>query len=123
MRQLERLNGPKEIMQLCLETGAATFAGTIDYESGYQPEERREWDLYILFMMRHSHYRADGADAHVWWLKRARLQNSVRRVARRGRRAVSQLYRHARAVARSKAKQWWRDLLAQQKLKRMITKN
>ena len=38
MRQLERLNGPKEIMQLCLETGAATFAGTIDYEFGYQPE-------------------------------------------------------------------------------------
>ena len=38
MRQLERLNGPKEIMQLCLETGAATFAGTIDYKSGYRPE-------------------------------------------------------------------------------------
>ena len=38
MRQLERLNDPEEIMLLCLDTGAATFAGTIDYESGYQPE-------------------------------------------------------------------------------------
>jgi hypothetical protein len=70
MRQLERLTDPEEIMQLCLDSGVAQYWGTIDYESGYSAEQRREWDLFILFMVRHIRWPAYAADDHVCWLKR-----------------------------------------------------
>jgi hypothetical protein len=44
--------------------------GTHDYESDYSIEQRREWDLFILFLVRHIRWPSDYADDHVCWLNR-----------------------------------------------------
>ena len=58
VRQLERLSDPEEIMQLCLDSGTAQFMGSLDYELSYGTEQRREWDLFILFLVRHIRWPA-----------------------------------------------------------------
>ena len=68
--KLERTSGPEETMQLCLDSGVATYAGIIDYEFSYGVEQRRQWDLYLLFMVRHIRWPAEYADSNVCWLKR-----------------------------------------------------
>jgi hypothetical protein len=70
IKKVEHLSDPEEIMQVALDSGVATFAGTIDYESGHTVEERREWDVFILFLVRIYRFLAESADGHVCWLKR-----------------------------------------------------
>jgi Protein of unknown function (DUF3102) len=106
-RKLERLTDPEEIMQLCLDSGVADM-GTRDYESDYTAEQRREWDLYILFRVRHTRCRASDADDHVCWLKRRGYKTPSEWMDD----ADGWRRRQGRHIAEP-LKQQWRDLLAQ----------
>jgi hypothetical protein len=111
VKQVERLCDPEEIMQLCLDSGVAQYAGTIDYDEGYDAEQRREWDVFILFMVRHIRWPAYGADEHVCWLKRHHYEVPSEWMGEKGdehRRTTPFL-----ASISDEAKQWWKDLLAQ----------
>jgi hypothetical protein len=83
MKQVEHVTSPEEMMQLCLDSGVAHFMGTIDYEAGYEVEQRREWDLFILYMVRHIGALACDADNHVCWLKRRDYKTPSEWMARR----------------------------------------
>ena len=111
VRQLERLSDPEEIMQLCLDSGTAQFMGILDYKSSYGTEQRREWDLFILFLVRHIRWPAWAADDHVCWLKRrdyATPSEFMGEVGDRDRQKFSWLPKPS-----NEAKQLWKDLLAQ----------
>jgi hypothetical protein len=112
IRKLERLTDPEEIMQLCLDTGTAQFMGYLDYESSYSAEQRREWDVFILFMVRHIRWPASAADDHVCWLKRRSYISPSEWMGEEG---DKDRKKHGRWVPQvsDAAKQWWRDLLAQ----------
>jgi hypothetical protein len=118
VKQLERLTDPEEIMQLCLDSGVAQYGGSLDYEEGYSVEQRREWDLFILFMVRHIRWRAYEADDHVCWLKRNGYQSASEWMGEVGDKDRSKL-----GVSKGgwmsepsdEAKQWWRKMLAETK--------
>jgi Protein of unknown function (DUF3102) len=110
MRQLERLTDPEEIMQLCLDTGAAQFAGTIDYESSYGAEQRREWDLFALFLVRHIRWPAFAADDHICWLKRRDYNTPSEWMGEEG---DKHRKKNAFTEVSDQAKQLWRELLDQ----------
>ena len=109
--QLEHLSDPEEIMQLCLNSGVAQYGGTIDYKSGYSAEQRREWDLYILFMVRHIRWPAYAADGHVCWLKRRDYNNPSEWMGEEG--DKDRKINGCSPTASDQAKQWWKELLAQ----------
>jgi hypothetical protein len=113
-KEVERLTDPEEIMQLCLDSGAAQVAGRIDYESGYTVEQRREWDAFILFMVRHVGWPARDADDHVCWIKRHDFNSPSEWMGEEGdeyRRTV----RVGRMVVGDELKQSWKNLLAETK--------
>ena len=110
-RQVERLTDPEEIMQLCLDSGVAQYMGTIDYDAGYSAEQRREWDLFILFMVRHIRWPADYADDHVCWLKRRDYNSPSEWMSEEG---DKDRRKNGHSVS-DEAKQWWKNLLAQTK--------
>jgi hypothetical protein len=108
VRRVDRLSDPEEIMQLCLDSGVAQYAGTIDYESGHTIEQRREWDLYILFMVRHVRWPAGYADDHLCWLKRRDYASPSEWMLDDGWRK-----RIGMTPMSDQLKQAWTDLLAQ----------
>lgn len=112
VRQVERLTDPEEIMQLCLDSGAAMFMGSIDYESSYSQEQRREWDVFILFMVRHFRWRAYGADDHVCWLKRRGYKAPSEWMGEEGDKDRAKNSVWLPKVS-DQAKQDWKDLLAE----------
>ena len=117
MRQVERLTDPEEIMQLCLDTGTA-YLGKIDYESNYSVECRREWDLFILFMVRHLRWPANSADNHVCWLKRRGYKSASEWMGEEGdkdRRKTGVSKGGGTPEPSDEAKEWWNDLLAETK--------
>ena len=116
MRQVERLTDPGEIMQLCLDSGAAQYMGTIDYDAGYDAKQRREWDLYILFLVRHIRWTAEGADAHVCWLKRRDYKTPSEWMGAEGDKDRSKFGISKGGYVpepSDAAKQWWNELLAE----------
>jgi Protein of unknown function (DUF3102) len=116
MRQLERLSDPEEIIQLCLDSGVAQYAGTLDYESSYGVEQRREWDVFILFMVRHLRWPSDYADDHVGWLKRRGCKSPSEWMGEQGdkdRRKYGVSKGGWMPEPSDEAKQCWKDLLAQ----------
>jgi hypothetical protein len=113
-RQVERLTDPEEIMQLCLDSGVAQHAGTLDYESGYSVEQRREWDVFILFLVRVFGCRAAGADNHVCWLKRRSYQSASEWMGDEGDKDRKKFPTWVPQVS-DQAKQWWKDFLTETK--------
>jgi hypothetical protein len=117
IKQLERLSDPEEIMQLCLDSGVAQL-GTIDYESDYSVEQRREWDLFILFMVRHIRWPSDYADDHVCWLKRRNYNSAsewMGEVGDKDRRKYGVSKGGWMPEPSDQAKKWWNDLLLETK--------
>ena len=111
-KQVERLSDPEEIIPVCLDSGVASFRGTIDYESSYSAKQRREWDLFILFMVRYIRWPAYGADEHVCWLKRRGYQTPSEWMGEEGDK-YRKKYGGWLVSVSDQAKQWWKDLLAQ----------
>lgn len=109
MRQVERLTDPEEIMQLCLDLGVAQFIGKVDYESDYTVEQRREWDIFILFLVRRG-WLATYADDHVCWLKRHDYKTPSEWMSEEG-----NTYREACHLKPmpERAMQEWKDFLLQ----------
>jgi hypothetical protein len=110
VKEIERLDDPEEVMQACLRSGVALFAGTIDYHSGYSDDEEREWLLFTLYMVRHIRWTCDGADHHVCWLKRHAYKTPSEWMGEEGDKHRRQM---PIGTISDEAKQWWKDLLAQ----------
>jgi hypothetical protein len=110
VKEIEHLDDPEEIMQACLRSGVATFAGTIDYHSGYSDDEEREWLLFMLYMIRHIRWPQEYAVEHTYWLKRQAYKTPSEWMGEEG-------DKHRRRIPMGQmsdgAKQRWKDLLAQ----------
>src|SRR5262249_49546996 len=88
----------------------ATYMGTLDYESGYTVEQRREWDLYILFTVRHIRWPASYADDRVCWLKRRDYKSPSEWMGEEGDKDRRKNPGWVPQVS-DEAKKWWNDLL------------
>jgi hypothetical protein len=111
VQQLQDLSDPEDMMQLCLDSGVAQYAGTLDYESGYSVEQRREWDVFMLFMVRLGCLACD-ADDHVRWLKRRDYQTPSEWMGEEGDKDRKRYPKWVPQVS-DQVKQQWKDLLAQ----------
>ena len=112
IKEIARLDDPEEVMQACLRSGVATFAGTIDYHSGYSDDEEREWLLFILYMVRHVRWPTEYADNHIFWLKRRGYKTPSEWMGDEGDKDRRKNAGWVGTVS-DEAKGWWRDLLAQ----------
>jgi Protein of unknown function (DUF3102) len=117
VKKTEHITDPEEFMQVCLDSGVGVL-GTIDYESGHTVEERREWDVFILFLVRKFGWLADCADSHVCWLKRRSYKSASEWMGEEGDRdrARTGLSKGGFTPEPSdQAKQWWKEFLAETK--------
>lgn len=112
VKEIERLDDPEEVVQACLRSGVALFAGTIDYHSGYSDDEEREWLLFILYLVRHIRWPTEHADDHVCWLKRRGYKTPSEWMGDEGNKDRRKNAAWVPAPS-DEAKGWWRDLLAQ----------
>jgi Protein of unknown function (DUF3102) len=110
IKEVERLDDPEEIMEACLRTGVAQFAGTLDYHSGYSDAENREWLLFMLYMVRHVRWPTEYADDHICWLKRHGYKAPSEWMGEEGEKHRRQW--SIREMS-DELKGCWRDLLAQ----------
>ena len=118
VKNVARLTDPEEIMQLCLDSGAATYMGSRDYESDYSVEQRREWDVFILFMVRHIRTPGSYADEHVCWLKRRGYKSASNWMGEEGdkdRRKYGVSKGGWVPEPSDEEKKWWNDLLFETK--------
>jgi hypothetical protein len=113
-KEVERLRDPEEIMQLCLDSGVAQYGAAIDYDSSYSAEQRREWDLFILFIVRHIRWPAFAADERVCWLKRRSYNSPSEWMGEEGDKDRKKYPGWVPQVS-DQAKQCWKDLLAETK--------
>jgi hypothetical protein len=61
------------VADLGLKAAAQAFTLKYPFPNPYNDgseDERREWLAFVLFLCRHCSWRAEGADAHAWWLRR-----------------------------------------------------
>jgi hypothetical protein len=64
----EGLSGT-EVDDFCIENGVGVIRdATYDPSHGKTKEQMVEWHLFMLFLVRHLHWRPEAASSHVEWL-------------------------------------------------------
>jgi Protein of unknown function (DUF3102) len=74
--QLENVNDPEAFLKICLDNGVGAIVDhSYDPFAARTEEEKREWNLFCLFLVRHCGGAPDGVEQHVEWLLQRPFQN------------------------------------------------